>query len=886
MTSPPRIAELLIGLFGERDTRADLRADLREEFEQQIRERGTRAARTWYRRQVARSLWPLIVRQVTRSRSGSAGGAGSTLGQDVHYAARSLVRAPAFTAVVVLTLALGIGANTAVFSLLHSLVLEPLSFQGGDRLVQVWREEAVPGRLLSNPPSNVVVTWRNEAEVLESFAAFLEDEFHLQGGHEPLAVPGIRATPELLTLIGAAPRLGRLLSPDDVQPGADLVVLLTEELWISQFGSDATVIGRSVILDELSVEVVGIVAAPARRVLESGFFGALTKGIILPLPEDWDGGWRDGGPRVIARLGPDQTVEDAETELQGIKSRVTPLRSNDTEWAPRLLTPRLALSRTLRTGLWVLMGAAGMVLLITCANTANLMLVRRIAREREFGVRLALGAGRLRLARLVAAEGLLLGGAGSILALLLTRWVVDWAKWMAGNTVPEIHAARVEPQVFVFAAVLGLGTTLAFSLFPLRHALRIGSSDVMSRDRRTRRWGVSGWRVHQSLVVAQVALAMVLALGTGLLSNSLGRLLAVDPGIDVKGLAAIGIDLPRARYGDAADRIAFFNEVVPRVEALPGIAAVGWARAVPPRIFGALGAIVPEGSEPPEEEQYEPHASNWVSPGYFRVLGAEILEGRSFEPADVSDDAPVAILGRSAADRYWPAGGAVGSRISLHSALGPSPLLTVVGVVPDVKAWWLGDQPDRLQIYLPVSDQMGRGGVLLFRTSGDPYRLFPLVGEQVRVVDAALPIRETFLVADAFRQTVGSRRFQALLLSAFGGVSVLLAVLGVYGVLALSVSRRTREIGVRLALGATRSNISGVVVGQGMKAVALGVGLGLGLSRFLSRFIADLLWDLESTDPTTFAAVTGFMVLVGLVASYLPTRRASVVDPVETLRLE
>lgn len=890
MASPPSLARLLLGLVADRDARRDMLGDAQEEYEQQMRAHGPKTARSWYRWQVARSLWPLVVRRITRrhpTRSVSWAGRSSTFGQDLHYALRSLARAPAFTGVIVLTLALGVGANSAVFSLVHSLVIEPLPFPGGARVVKVWREERTEGdRPLLNPHPTMVAAWRQEARTLESFAAFTEDEFHLHGDLEPAAISGIRAAPELLTLIGARPRLGRLFTPDDAVPGMGRVVLLTEQFWATRFGSDPTLIGRSVVLDEISFKVVGVVAAPARGVLESGFFGAQSKEVIVPLAEDWDGGWRDGGPSVVARLAPGLTVADAQAELEAIQAHLPPLQSNGTEWHPLVQTPRDDLSRTLRTGLWMLLGAAGMVLLISCANAANLLLVRRLAREQELRVRLALGAGRLRLARLVAAESLILGGASLALALFMTRWVVDGAKWIAGSAVPEIQAARVEPSVFVFAGVLGLGTTLVFSLIPLRQAWLTCPSDVSKGRRMIGKSSRSGWRAHQSLVVAQVSLAMVLTLGTGLLSNSLGRLLAVDPGIDVTGLLAIGIDLPRARYDDREARIAFFEEAARQAERLPEVSVAGWGRAVPPRIFGALGAIAVEGRGADEVEELEPHAGNWVSPGYFRAVGAPILEGRAFSASDVSDRASVVILGRSTADRYWPGGGAIGSRVSLRSASGTSPWLTVVGVVPDVKAWWLGDRPDRIQVYLPVSDQMGRAGVLLVRTTGDPGLVIPLVRQQIRAVDGLLPIRETFTVADAFRQSVGNWRFQTLLISSFSALSLLLAVLGIYGVLALAVSRRTREIGVRLALGATRANITSVVVGQGMKAVMLGIGVGLVLSSFLSRYVTDLLWGIEVTDAATYVVAISFMGLIGLIASYVPTLRASVIDPVGALRSE
>jgi putative ABC transport system permease protein len=378
----------------------------------------------------------------------------------------------------------------------------------------------------------------------------------------------------------------------------------------------------------------------------------------------------------------------------------------------------------------------------------------------------------------------------------------------------------------------------------------------------------------------------VLLLGAGLLTSSHRRLLHVDPGIDTEGLVAVGIDLPRARYEDDVGRIAFFEELSSRVEALPEVIVAGWSRSVPPRMFGPNGSIVVEGRKLPEPEPEEVHAGNWVSPGYFRAVGATLLEGRTFSEAEIADRAQVVILNQAAARRYWPDGGAVSSRISLHSAMGASPWMTVVGVVADTKAWWLGDRPDRLQIYVPVTHPTPPGGFLLVRSEEDPTRVIPKIRELLAQADPLLPIRETLVVKDAFRQSVGRWRFHALLLTTFSAVGVLLSVLGVYGVLSLSTIRRRREIGVRLALGATHGDIDRVVVGQGMKAVAVGLALGLVISLLLSDFIADLLWGVAPTDAASYVSSVGLLAVVGLVASYLPTRSAATVDPAETLRSE
>jgi predicted permease len=880
---------MIVRVVADRDTRASLMADLQEEFEVQAQDHGSRLARRWYWSQVIRSLPPLAWRRVTRRnvswRSPRRMTVSSRAGQDLAFALRTLARAPRFTLVIVVTLALGIGANTAVFSMMHSLIVEPLPFEGGDRVVQLWREGQREGeRTLDRPGPDMVAAWRREAEAFEVLAGYTEEEFHLTGGDYPLSVGGSRISPGLLTLIGATPLLGRLFVPADAARGMGPVALLSEELWTTRYGADPGVVGRTAVVNDTTVIVVGVVAEPVQRILESGFFGDGARDIFLPLPVDGEGSW-SSRPYVMARLRPGISLAAVQAELDLIQSRLPPA-SSGYRWHPRVSSASTAMPSGVRTGLWVLLGAVGMVLLIACANTANLFLVRNLSRRQEFRLRLALGAGRARLARQLLSESLVLGAAGTALAILTARWLMKAAEWIAGSAIEEVRGVRLDPEVFLFSLGLGLLATILLGLLPLRQAMRAASAPPRARAAGLHDMGRPGWSAHQVLVVSQVALALVLLLGAGLLTSSHRRLLHVDPGIDTEGLVAVGIDLPRARYEDDVGRIAFFEELSSRVEALPEVIVAGWSRSVPPRMFGPNGSIVVEGRKLPEPEPEEVHAGNWVSPGYFRAVGATLLEGRTFSEAEITDRAQVVILNQAAARRYWPDGGAVSSRISLHSAMGASPWMTVVGVVADTKAWWLGDRPDRLQIYVPVTHPTPPGGFLLVRSEEDPTRVIPKIRELLAQADPLLPIRETLVVKDAFRQSVGRWRFHALLLTTFSAVGVLLSVLGVYGVLSLSTIRRRREIGVRLALGATHGDIDRVVVGQGMKAVAVGLALGLVISLLLSDFIADLLWGVAPTDAASYVSSVGLLAVVGLVASYLPTRSAATVDPAETLRSE
>lgn len=891
MPRPPWLSRILLELFADGQFRDAAAADLNEEYEALVGSKGERAARRWYRRQVLWSVLPFLRWRLTKQdaawRNGLRRVAWSSLAQDVKYAFRTLAGSPAFSAVVILTFALGIGANTAVFSLLHSLVLEPLPFEGGDRMVQLWRyEEYEDGRrALFSPAAPMVAAWQEEG-VFEALGAYAEEEFHLAGDEGVISVMGARVSPGLLSLVGAIPLQGRLFGLADQIPGNENVALLTEEVWRSRFGADPGVMGRTVAIDGSPCTIVGIVPRYVGSVLEGGFFGSQAKAIFLPLTAEAAGGW-SGNPNLVGLLKAGTSLETAQERMDVIQPRLTSLIEGESEWFPLAVPATEVLSPNLRRGLWVVFGAVGGVLLIACANIATLLLVRRLTRAQELKVRLALGAGRGRLAGQLIGEGLLLGGAGILLAVLSAGWFVDGAIWIAGGAMPEVRAARLDLDALTFAVGVGLLTIAVFALLPVLQLGKLRPAGALARERPRETRRPVGWTAHKSLVVGQVALATVLVLSAGLLGNSLGRLLSVHPGIDTERLAAVGLDLPSARYNEGMERITFFDQVVEGLEKAPGVEEVGWARFVPPRVAGAPGRVEVEGRLPEEEEGNEAHAGNWVAPSYFRAVGSSFLDGRTFTASEIADGAEVVILNRTGADRIWPDGdGGVGSRIRLNSDYGPSPWMTVVGIVPDYKAWWLGDRPDRMQIYLPVSNVPPRSAVILVRGRGELGDLASLVQDQVRRLDADLPIGETYWVGDAFRQSIARQRFETFLLSSFGIMGMLLAVLGVYGVLSLSVTRRTREIGVRLALGATAGDLVRMVLGQGLKAVALGTVLGLGLSCLTSRFLADLLWEIEATDLSTYGTCAGLVVLAGMAATWVSTRRATGIDPVEALKRE
>ncbi len=807
--------------------------------------------------------------------------------QDLRHAPRQLGKRPGFALVVVLTLALGIGANTAIFSLVNSLILNPLPFEGGDRLVQLWRRGEQLGRTVSlTPTREMAAAWRQESRVFDVFAAFDEVEFLYIGGDEPRTLSAAAVSPELLTLFSAVPVVGRVFSQDDAVPGRDHVLLLSESLWRSQFGADPEVVGRSIHLDQEPYQIVGVLPARIRQIFECGFFATQPKELWTPLPAEADGAWASE-PYILARLRPGATRAEAQSELEVIQAQLQYQGVDAFDWRPQIVAPADALNPDLRTGLWVLFGGVALVLLIACVNISNLLLARNLQREHEFAVRRSLGAGWSRVIRQLLTESLILSLMGAALGLVVALGLIHAVAGTLGSGIAELQAARMDSVVLSFTAGLAF---LAASLFGLVPAVRIRSAapaDLLKGGGRGAKETPRRTNLLDGLVVAEVALALVLFLGAGLLVNSLQRLRRVDPGFEPANLLAVEMVLPEARYPDRVARLAFWEDVVGRVKQLPQVQAVTWARAVPPQVPAAFGTVVIEGREELDDPDANPvHMGNWVSRDYFETIGMPILQGRTFSQENMVDFATPVIINRTVAERYWPEGRAVGSRIQLHSPFNPdrpSPWLDIVGVVDDVKAWWLGDDPDRFQFYMPATQIVRAGGALIVRTVGDSGEMIPLVQQQIWTVDPALPIQDAYPVQDRLMGTVARHRFSAILLSGFAVVGLFLAVIGVYGTISLTVGQRTREIGVRVALGARRSAIVTTVMGRTLWATGWGIVVGLVLALGLNRFVESLLFQVTPSDPATYLGVVGVLGTVAGLSCLLPARKAMAVDPREAL---
>jgi putative ABC transport system permease protein len=892
MPSPPRFATLLLSLTVTKRDRRYVLSDLEEEYEALVHSDGRQAASRWYWSQAFRSIVPSLLRRLFRARKGSArvhpgGMLIESLWQDIRFAVKAFLRTPGFTTVALLTLTLGIGINTAAFSLVNSVLLRPVPFEGADRLVEIEAEgEPMGASVTTSPQPEMLQAWLDHAESFEAIGLFDEGEFTFSGGAEPEILAGATISPNLMEVLRVSPRLGRTFIVADIGDGEAQVALLSEGFWQRRFGSDPSILGRSLMLDGAPRVVVGIVPAELARLFEARFFIGPAKQVWLPLDATSIQAW-DDSPFVIARLKSDVTASEAQAELDVLQAGLTAAGLNEDNWKPLVGTPEGMINRRLATILWVLLGSVAMVLLIGCSNIANMLIARGMNRGHEFAVRSALGANRTRMVRQLLIEGLLLSLAGAALGIVLTYWCLDAVVGLAATDIKELRSIRIDPVVLVLALGLSLLTGAIFAIAPaaqlelsgLADALKTGSRHGTSTSRRT--------KIRQGLVVAEVAMALVLFLGAGLLLNSFFHLSRVDAGFDPAGVVALELSLPEARYPDTVQRSGFFASVSDRISQIPQVESVALARSLPPAVDWLFGTVEIDGREHLVDTS-PLKAGNWISENYLRTIGATLREGRVFTELDTHSDAAPVIVNEALARRFFPDGDAVGALIRLDLPFQSDGIAehTIVGVTRTVKAFGLGDENDRMQVYFPFGSFGQSEAMVVARITGDYSDVIPLLKEQVWAVDPELPITNVFRLDREISDNIARPRFNAQLLSAFALLALFLAIIGVYGVTALAASQRTREIGVRVALGANSSDVLRLLVGNGVKPIVIGVVIGLGASYWLARLLRSLLFGIEPTDLTTYAIATPLLLLVGVVACYVPARKATRVDPVVVLKAE
>ncbi len=806
---------------------------------------------------------------------------------DLRYAIRTLLKAPGFTLVALLTLALGIGANTAIFSVVDAVLLRPYAFPEPDRLVQV--NSLAHGSVASVSPADFL-DWQKMARSFTAIAALDRADMALSREGPAEELRGATVTGDFFRILGVAPALGRAFTAEEETYGRDHEVILSDALWRVRFGADRRVVGRAIRLDGQPWQVVGV--------MPRGFAFPSEAQMWVPLTWSPELAAMRGGHYldVIGRLRPGATVDAASREMASVSDRIHADHPDvNIQWSAGVQSFRDAMVGDVRPTLLVLLGAVGIVLLIACVNVANLLLSRGTGRAREHAVRAALGASTARLARGVMAESLWLGFAGAALGLALAAWGTDAVVAMAPEGVPGIAGAHVDLRVLCFAACLGLLASVLFGLLPAWRATNVWSLAERLRDGGAAVGGRHGRRSRQGLVLAEVALAVVLVVGAGLLLKSFVRLRSVDPGFDPRGVLTFDVSLPDATK--PAEASLFFGSLVGRLRALPGVQSVGGIFGLPLRDFG-YGATLHEldGHElsPQEHEAGVVPEIRVVTPDFFRTMGIQLVRGRVFSDADRAGTQPVAVVSETAARRMWGAVDPLGHHFTLGTQLGLGKDHAragglVVGVVRDVKDESLAEE-GRPWVYVVHAQFPVPYLSLAVRTGGRPEALVGPARAALAAVDPDVPMAAVRTMGEWISTSMASRRFYSWLIGVFAALALGLAAVGVYGVLSQTVGERTREIGLRVALGAAPAEVTALVVRQGVAPAALGVGVGLAvallLTRALQAYLAPLLFSVGPADLTTYAAVAALIFAVALLAAWIPARRAARVDPLTALRSE
>jgi putative ABC transport system permease protein len=803
-------------------------------------------------------------------------------GHDLRYGVRMLWKNKGFTAVAVVALALGIGANSAIFSVVNTVLLRPLPYREPVCLVMLWEDNSKIGYPRDTPAAANYIDWRDQSTVFEGMTATADRSFNLTGAGEPERFDGKRVSTNFFSLLGVEPQLGRGFVPEEDVPGADHVVVLSHGLWQRRFGSDRGMVGKSITLNGEGYTVVGI--------MPPGFqFMSQDVGMWVPIAFTQQQAASRGSHylKVVARLKPGVTVEHAQAEMSTIAARLQQqYPEQNTDLGATVVSLHEEVVGNIRPALLVLLGAVGFVLLVACANVANLLLARAAVRQKEIALRTALGASRLRLVRQFLTESVLLAALGGLVGLLLSVWGVSLLKSFIPENISQVKAIAVDARVLGFTLLVTLLTGLVFGLAPALQASRFNLNETLKEGGRDAAAARGGNRIRGLLVVAEVAVSLVLLVGAGLLINSFMRLRSVDPGFRTDNLLTMSVVLPPQKYPDQARRAAFYTDMISRVEALPGVRSAGVTNWIPLVMQGDSNGYTIEGQPAPTGK---PHiiVTRIVSPHYFGTMGIQLIEGRVFEEGKDRVDSPcVAVVGEAVARKYWSGQSPLGKRLSPGTVESEADWCQVVGVVKDVRQMELAAE-SKPQLYFTYDQAtFFAPRYLVVKTDGDPLALAGAVRKTVWDVDRDQPVSNVRTMEDVLAESLARQRFSTLLLGVFAGVALLLAAVGIYGVMSYSMAQRTREIGIRMALGAQKRDVLKLAVGQGVKLVAIGVGIGLVGALALTRVMTSLLYGVSATDPVTLVTISLVLVAVALLASYIPARRASKVDPLIALRYE
>jgi putative ABC transport system permease protein len=791
------------------------------------------------------------------------------------YAFRTLRRQPTFVLIALLTLTLGIGANTALFSIIRAVVLNPLPYEDPEKIVVLW--EVNPDGVLDRVSVPTFEDWKAEARSLESLAAYRRVDFTFAGSRDPQSVSGVRATLELFAVLRADARLGRTFVREEGIFGGPRVVVLSDAFWRRVLGAEPGIIGKTIPLDAEPYTVVGV--------MPPGFEFPTSAGAQLWTPLAFDPKDLHGRSRrarslmVVGRVAADATPEQAQEEVRVLASRIAADNKASNEgWSARVVAAHEQLVAASRPALMVLMGAVGFLLLIVCANMANLLLARLSSRRREIAVRSALGAGRWEVARPILAESLLLSVAGGALGSLAAVWGLRLLAALPEARLPRMEQIELDGGVLLFTTAVSIVVAIAFGLIPALHASRAELRDNLSESA-SNTGTLGARRLLNGLVVVEVALALVLLVGAGLMTRSFSKLLQVNPGFEPGNVVAAQVFLPTTKYRERHRLVQFFEDVVERVRSAPGVTAASAVSVLPMNEVGVASALpfTVEGRQPPKTE--DPLADvRIVAPRYFDTMKIRLIEGRFLDERDGSDGQRTSVINETMARRYFPDRSPVGQTI-----VNPHGKSVVVGVVGDVRNQGLDSEPKK-QVYLPLRQSPTAGMAVVARTERDPMAFAGAIRNAVWSVDAEQPIYELSTMDQILARAVFLPRLSTTLLALFAGAALLLAGLGIYGVLSYAVSQRTREIGLRMALGASGGRTIGLIVRNSMVMLAVGVGLGLVAATLPARSMGGVLYGISPFDLPAFSIAALVLVTAGLVASLLPALRATRVDPMVALR--
>jgi putative ABC transport system permease protein len=805
-----------------------------------------------------------------------------TFRQDIRYAFRRLIKSPAFTVVALLTLALGIGANTAIFSVVNAVLLQPLPYRDSQEIVGIYHLSEGRRSTMSGPNFTDV---KRLATTLQDAAAYTRSRTILTGQGEPVRLDGAQVSASLFDLLGVPAALGRTFRADENEKGKTRVAILSYNLWQQRFGGDRAIVGKRLTLDGVPHEIVGV--------MPEKFSFPAARAVWTPLEYTEDLTTKQRGAwylQAVGRMKPGVSAEQVRAEIETIGKQLAKQYPDSNEGLDITAVPlHEAMVGDLRKAFWVLLGAVGFVLLIACVNVANLLLARAASRESEFAVRTALGAGRARLVRQLLTESVILSIVGGALGLLLAVWGVEALIALEPQGIPRLTEVRVDPVVIAFTTGLALLTGLLFGLVPAFQSTRSAISSTLKEGGRGALTTRGGARMRTTLVVTEVALAVTLLAGAGLLIRSFSRLASVDPGFNVQPALTFELSLPETRYAEEAQQVAFFDQLLPRLKAIPGVKTAGAVISLPLSGSSLVLTFEITGRPPLPPSQQPAMQVRVATPDYFQTIGIPLKKGRYFSDEDRANTPQVVLITEAAAKQYFPNEDPIGKKIVLGWGRAGTKARAggeVVGIIGDIKDAGL-DEPDPPQIYLNYRQWPVEVMSVVLGTAVPPGNVAEAVRRAVYSIDGNLPVANVRTLDELVARSISQPRFYMTLLSVFAAVALALAAIGIFGVLSYAVAQRTREIGIRMALGAHHRSVLRLIVREAMIMASGGVIIGIAAAFLLTRWlVSQLLFDTSAHDPVTFAAVAAVLTFVSLAAAYVPARRATRVDPIVALRAE